>query len=290
MGGTNATRERRWPGATSVAARRTCCARPAHLDRRRERQPDQPVRGRLDDHERVAVDEDVARLGQVGRQRAHRPRRRVVAADRAVVGVGHRDGAVGQHRHPERVLEQSLVGGPVAVAEVEQALPDGRGDQPFPHLAQRGRLGVGHPQHPVAHRKPRGLGEERLGGRPVAQPLVGGARPRGRRTGGRVPRPELVVARHRHHRAPVPPGQVPRRRQLGRGRSRRDPLAELGAGARHRGDGAVGQPDPAQGVVDAVGDQHVAVREEEQPQRLVESGCQPVHQTRARPCRSGAAP
>ena len=100
----------------------------------------------------------------------------------------------------------------------------------------------------------------------------------------RVPRPELVVARHRDDHAPVPPSQVPRRRQLGRGLARCDPLAELGAGARHRGDGAVGHPDPAQGVVDAVGHQHVAVRQQEQPQRLVEAGCEPVHQTpRARP-------
>ena len=231
MGGTNATRSARWPGATSVGRPAHLLRAPRHLDRRRERQPDQPVRGRLDDHER--------RRRRRGRRSA-RPGRTPACSPSASPGRsgGRRRCRCRPPRRSRRAAPPPRAGaatgprsaGPSRWPKSNRPCPTAVATSRLPHLAQRGRLGVGHPQHPVAHREPRGLGEERLGGRAVAQPLVGGARPRGRRTGGRVPRPELVVARHRHHHAPVPPGQVPRRRQLGRGRSRRD--ARRAAGRR----------------------------------------------------------
>src|SRR5690606_41583091 len=51
-------------------------------------------------------------------------RRRRPTAHGTVVGVGDRERAVGQHRDTERVLQEGLLGGPVAVPEVEQPGPD----------------------------------------------------------------------------------------------------------------------------------------------------------------------
>ena len=90
-----------------------------------ERDPGQPVRRRLDDHQVSRSRRTrAARLRQPGGERGH------------LAGPGRSAGprrcrcrrpprAVGQHRHAERVLEQRLVGRPVAEAEVEQAGADG---------------------------------------------------------------------------------------------------------------------------------------------------------------------
>jgi hypothetical protein len=73
---------------------------------------------------RVGLDDGVARLGQTLCDRRDLTARWVVAADGAVVGVAHRDGAVGQDGDAERVLEQRLRGITIAVAEVEKACAD----------------------------------------------------------------------------------------------------------------------------------------------------------------------
>ena len=240
---------RRWPPG------RLRCA-PRHLDRRRERQPDQPVRGRLDDHERrrrrrrrrsarrrsvASVRDRAASPGRSGgsrrcRCRRPRPSRRAAPPPRAGAGAGpgrraRRGGRsrTGPARRPWR---------PAAVRATSAQRGASRSRPPTavavapPRARTAGRT---TPRRPARRAAPRWW-----------------CRPAAVRAGGRVPRPELVDAGHRHHHAPVPPGQVPRRRQLRRGRvpaaTRSRSWAPVPG---HRGDGAVGQPDPAQRVVDA---------------------------------------
>ena len=114
---------------------------------------------------------------------------------------------------------------PVAVAEVEQALRRRRW-RPAPrrHLAQRGRLGVGHPeQRRRRRRSPDGWAKPRLGGAARRAAPRWWCRP----TTAVVPAagsnvqswwmPAIATTRRA-----VPPGHVPRRRQLCRGRAVRD--------------------------------------------------------------------
>ncbi len=88
-------------------------------------QPGQPVPGGLDHHDVLVHQHRAGGLAQIGGQRADLAARRVVAAQRVVVGVadGHR--AVRQHGDAQRVLEQRLLGRAVPVPEVEQAGADG---------------------------------------------------------------------------------------------------------------------------------------------------------------------
>ena len=129
------------------------------------------------------------------------------------------------------------------------------------HRAQRRRLGVGHPQHRRRRRRrarPEGWAKNASAGGAVAQPLVRRARQHGASpvTGSNAQSwwlPAIATTTR-----PVPPGQVPRRRQLGR--------ASRPASTRSRSCAPVpatvvtapsASRSPAQRVVDAVGDHHV---------------------------------
>ena len=219
----------------------------------------QPVRGRLDDHEGVAVEHGTGRLAQPGGQRRDGPRDRVVATDRAVVGVAHRDAPVGERGDAEGVLEHRVLGRTVDQAEVEQPASDRRADRAVRQQPQRRGLGVDEPESlPVGgepHGQTRGLGEPRLGRRSVAQSLVGGAGEHGHLTRDRVVGPELVDASHRDDdaRQLSRPDHVPRAREPLGGVA----VHPLLSRARKRSHLAGGERDPAQRVVDGVGDDHV---------------------------------
>ncbi len=236
-------------------------------------QPGQPVPGRLHDHDVLANDHRVAGLAQIRGERGDLAGRRVVAAQRVVVGVADRHRAVRQRRHPQRMLEQGLVRRPVPVAEVEQTGADRRVDRALGiDPAQRGGLGVGEPQPLLRRREAGGLGEPRLGTGPVHQPLVGRARRDPDRARLWVVRPQLVHTRHRDPHPAAEHGHVPRRGQVHLARRARGgrALPPLPAGARERRHLAGGHVQAAQRVVDGVGDDHRAVRQQRQALRLAE--------------------
>ena len=110
------------------------------------RNPDQLVGGGFDDDQFAVDDEQAGGLGELGGKRAYLVGLRVVPADRPVVGVRDPDRSVGQHGHPERVLQPRLRRRPVDVSEVEQPCSD-HGVQPAigGEVAQGRRLGVGKP-------------------------------------------------------------------------------------------------------------------------------------------------
>ena len=94
------------------------------------RQPGQPMRGRLDDHEpAVRCTDDVARLGEPGRDRLDRTVAVTVARrDQpygAVVRVRHEHRSVRQPTDAERMLEQRGRGRAVHQTEVEESLTGG---------------------------------------------------------------------------------------------------------------------------------------------------------------------
>ncbi len=173
----------------------------------RERDPREPVSGRLHDDEVVAVEHGPARLCQTGRDG-----RDVTVRDPsygAVVGVAHRDRPVGQRHHAERVLEQRVSGLAVLEAEVEQAGAHGGVHLAVLDVAHARRLAVRDPEPVVGRGEAGGLREPRVEQRAVEQPLVGGAGGDLGGTGARVEGPELVHARHRDPHPVVPPGHVP---------------------------------------------------------------------------------
>jgi hypothetical protein len=86
------------------------------------------MRSRFDHHEIVTDEEGSGRLGQVAGQGRHLAGSGVVPAHRPVVRVEYGDRAVGEDGDAERVLQSSLRGRTVDVAEVEQPGADGGGD------------------------------------------------------------------------------------------------------------------------------------------------------------------
>ncbi len=231
-----------------------------------QRDPGQPVRGRLDDDQLVAVHDQAAGLGQPGGERAHRVRHRVVATDRAVVGVRDRHRAVGQHGDAERVLQPCVGGGAVHETEVEQPAAQRGRDAEIStgsitvaaglitvNVAERGGLGVDQPQPVAVGGEPGRLREPGLVERSVEKPLVGGAGRDPSRAGKRVERPELVDAGHRDPDPAVVPRDVPRAAQPFGAVALHPLLTVADEGAELAG----GEGQPAQPVADGLRDDHV---------------------------------
>ena len=158
------------------------------LDDPGERDPGEPVRGRLDDHEVVARRRR-RRSAPRDRSRASTSAcRRVVAAYGAVVGVADGDRPVGQRRDAERVLQQRgrRARRPGSRSRTARCRPP-CGPAPSSTPAQRttsrcpparaGRRGGASPEV---------CANQASGERAVEQPLVAGAaaRPRPRRSRG----------------------------------------------------------------------------------------------------------
>lgn len=238
-------------------------------------QPGQPVPGGLDDDE-IAVDHHgIARLAQIRGQRGDLAGGWVVTAQGMVVRVADGDGPVGQRGHAQRVLEERLFGGAVAVTEVEEAGADGRVHGPVPvHVPQRGRLRVGDPEPFAVGRggKSGRLGEPGLVRRTVDKSFVGRARGDLHGSGLGVVRPQLVDTCHGDPQPVREPGDVPRGGEvdLSRRTGRRRTLPPLVAGAREGRRHPGREIEGADGVVDGVSDGDPAVGQHGESLRLTE--------------------
>ena len=211
----------------------------------------------------VGTTSDVARLGQPGGERLTIARRGVEPADRAVVGVGDRDRAVGQHGAARAgAAAAPRRPAPSTCPKSKSPAPTSVRDDAVAHPAQRRGLGVGEPQRVAvgARDEPARLREPRV------------RRARRRRAPRswcrRTPRPSPVAGSRRSRRCTpaiaiddraVEPGDVPRARErdVALAPDVGSPCIHWRAGAGERATSSGRRVDAAQGVVDGVGDHDV---------------------------------
>ncbi len=160
------------------------------------------------------------------------------------------------------MLEKSLGGRAVHVAEVEQALADGGVHLAVANVAEGGRFGVGDPEGAAVggHREAGRLRHPDLVERAVAEGLDRGAGVDAGRAPDGVEPPQLVDAGHGDDDLVVVPGQIPRRGQVdGEGVVWHQIYggAPLVAGAGDGRDLVRAEVDAAEEVVDRIGDDQV---------------------------------